>query len=54
MVDVMRDKYGIDCSEPNMEVVTKVDLDKCIDIVDSAIRGLGSQKSQAKVLRDDY
>ena len=58
LVDTMKDKYGLDASQPNVEVVTKVDMDKCVDIIDTAITGLskngGTSQEPPVVLRDDY
>ena len=43
----MKNDMFIDCTEPNMEVVTKIDLGKSVRVIGDAIRNLGQGAEKA-------
>ena len=45
-VTLMKNKYDIDCSQANCEVVTGIDLEKCVKIVSDAITELGKWENE--------
>jgi len=49
MLDIMKKQHGIeiDPENPNVEVISLLDVEKCIDIITAAIRGLDAKMTKA-------
>ena len=49
MADLIKKQHGvhIDVNNPNVEVISLLDVDKCVDIIDKAIRNLGAKKKKS-------
>ena len=47
MADIMKKQYGvhIDIDHPNVQVISLLDADKCVNVIATAIQGLTSKKS---------
>lgn len=49
MLDIMKKQHGVDIDpeKPNVEVISLLDVEKCIDVVTAAIRGLSARMTKA-------
>ena len=47
--DNIKKTTGLDASEQNVEVVTEMDMAKCVKIISTAIKELGKHESEPKV-----